>query len=43
MAIETVHLRLQPYSPEHLLALIEGRDNSRNKSACGPLMASESG
>jgi len=24
MAIETVHLRLTPYSPEHLLALIEG-------------------
>jgi RimJ/RimL family protein N-acetyltransferase len=24
MAIETVHLRLLPYSPEHLLALIEG-------------------
>ncbi len=24
MAIETVHLRLVPYSPEHLLALIEG-------------------
>ena len=24
MAIETVHLLLIPYSPEHLLALIEG-------------------
>jgi ribosomal-protein-alanine N-acetyltransferase len=26
MAIETVHLRLLPYSPEHLLALIEGEE-----------------
>jgi ribosomal-protein-alanine N-acetyltransferase len=25
MVIETVHLRLLPYSPEHLLALIEGQ------------------
>jgi hypothetical protein len=24
MAVETVHLRLLPYSPQHLLALIEG-------------------
>src|SRR2546427_2196527 len=26
MTIETVHLRLIPYSPEHLLALIEGEE-----------------
>ena len=26
MAIETIHLRLLPFSPEHLLALIEGYD-----------------
>jgi [ribosomal protein S5]-alanine N-acetyltransferase len=27
MAIETAHLRLLPYSPEHLLALIEGEEH----------------
>jgi hypothetical protein len=26
MVIDTTHLRLQPYAPEHLLALIEGED-----------------
>jgi ribosomal-protein-alanine N-acetyltransferase len=31
MTIETVHLRLLPYSPEHLLALIQGNDRFKER------------
>ena len=32
MTIETAHLRLIPYSPEHLLALIEGEERFEERS-----------